>query len=109
MQIGETLYYFDINRRHYSKPEPGRSWGNLIYAEHFEPRKIVGENKVSWLLEHGGRANKKDPRKNGYFTAEQMADDIWVKNHRHRIRDLFDRTTAAQLREIAQMLGYQAH
>ena len=107
MKIGDTLYHFDANRRRYTKPEPGRSYGELIYSEHFTPRKIVGETRISWLMEYNGKANKADPRKGGYFTAEQMADDIWVKHHRHQIRDLLGQASADHLREIARILGYQ--
>ena len=108
MKIGDTLYYFDINRRRYAKPEPGRIFGDLIYAEHFEPREIIGENKVSWLMPYGGKANKKDPKKSGYYTAEQMADAIWLKEHRHKIRNMIERASADQVRAIAEILGYRS-
>lgn len=110
MQIGDTLYHFDINRRIYTKPErgSGRVWGEIIYAEHFRPLKIVGETRQSWVLEYNHKVKKADPRKGGYYTAAQMADNLWVHDHKHKLRDLLDRATAEQLREIAKVLGYKA-
>jgi hypothetical protein len=111
--IGDTLYRFDVNRRVYQKG--GQFSGGPIYREHFEPLKIEGENARSWVLERGWKVNKKTLRGEaasfsyggrGFFTAEQMEADIWQHDHRHKIRDLFDRCSVAQLREIANLLGY---
>lgn len=108
MKIGDTLYYFNVNRRKYRKPEPGRQYGTIIYAEHFEPMEIVGENKVSWLMKYGHKAPKKDPESKGYYTAQGMADNIWAHDHRHKLRDLLDRASPTELREVAKVLGYNA-
>jgi hypothetical protein len=108
MQIGDTLYNFDVNRRVYTKPENG--FGKIIYSKHFHPLKIIGETRMSWLLEHGYRAKKKgdDPMsRGGFYTAEEMADNIWVNDHRHKVRDLLDRAPAEQIRQVAAVLGYQ--
>lgn len=114
LKVGDTLYRYDVNRRVYSKPSAGRAWGEIIYAEHFQPLKIIGETSRSWLLEHDWKASKAtlsspDARKfggRGFFTAEQMADDIWIHEHRHKIRDMLDRASPAQLRQIAEIVGY---
>lgn len=110
-KIGDVLFLFDINRRVYR--EPGRvGGGGPIYAEHFRPLQIVGETKQSWLLQNDYKASKKDlanpdlrPRK--YFTTDQRADDIWVNDHGHRIVALLKSATAAQLRQVAAIVGYK--
>jgi hypothetical protein len=109
MKIGDTLYRFDSNRRVYANGNSGP-----IYSEHFEPLKIVGENKVSWLLERGWKASKKDLRSavslqyggRGFFTVEGMIDDIWKRDHGPRIGRLVDNATPNQLRQIGAILGY---
>jgi hypothetical protein len=104
-KIGDTLYHFNVNRRRYTKPtEPGQIFGRLIYAEHFRPLKVIGETRVSWLLEHDYKAPKKGG--GGFYTEQQRDDAIWLNEHRHRIREILDRATADQLREVAKILGY---
>jgi len=109
MQIGDTLWQFDINRRVYSKPPPGeRIFGSIIYREHFKPLKIIGETRQSWLLEHRYKAKKGDDPmiRGGFYTAEEMEDNVWIHDHRHRVRDLLDRAPPAKIREVAAILGY---
>lgn len=109
LKIGDTLYRFDGNRRVY-----GNGTGAPIYCEHFEPLKIIGETKVSWILEREWRANKKTlssaPARQyggrGFFTAGQMEDDIWKHDHAHKIRALLERAPPDQLRKVAEILGY---
>ena len=111
LKIGDTIYRFDGNRRFYSK-ERG---SGPIYEKHFEPLKIIGENKVSWLLERGWRANKKNLScaramqcgGRGFFTAEGMENDIWRHEHRCRIVRLVEQTDAAILKQIAALVGYE--
>lgn len=119
MKVGDTLYRFDVNRRVYRKAENGRSTGSPIYSEHFEPRTIGGETKLSWLITDGYgivKVNKKTMRQasnNGWggwqwFTAEAMEDNIWLADHRHNIRNMLDNASASQLRQVAEILGYKA-
>lgn len=106
MKIGDTIYTFDINRRVYDKPGLG---GSIIYREHFRPHVIVGETKLSWVTDRGGKAKKKasTPReRGGFFTAEEVEDDVWQHSHRHRLRDLLDRADPKTLRKVADVLGY---
>lgn len=110
MQIGDTLYRFDGNRVY---REPGK-----VYRAHFEPLQIVGENRVSWILEHGWKVNKKTGRGDassyayggrGFFTKEAMEDDIWDHENRHKISGFVLReATIAQLRQAADLIGYSA-
>ena len=110
MKIGDTLYHFDQNRREYAKPPAGsgRIYGNPIYSGHFSPMVIKGENRRSWLFDFGMKADKANPRKHNFFTAEQMADDIWIHEHRYElVRRVQDSRDAAALREIAKIVGYE--
>ena len=116
MQIGDTLYRFDGNRRVY-RDRTALGGGGPIYREHFEPLKIVGENKVSWILERGWKVRKSDLKGEtksfhyggrGFFTAEGMATDIWDHDHRHKIVDAIQRqATPTQLRQVAELIGYE--
>lgn len=111
LKIGDTLYRFDGNRRVYVDGK-----GGPIYREHFEPLKIVGENKVSWILERDWNANKKDLSSvrarqfggRGFFTAEGMEADIWRKENIHKIRALLDSASPNQLDQVAIILGYKS-
>jgi len=111
--IGTKLYRFNENRRVYKRDDNKRAIGGPIYAEHFEPIEIHGETKVSWLCgpEYDvAKVNKKEiqtGRAGNYFTAEGMSDNIWLKHHRHRIRDLVDAAPADKLRQIAAIVGYE--
>jgi len=110
LKIGDTLYRFDGNRRVYGSGMRGAP----IYREHFQPLKIIGENKVSWILENNWKAKKKDLSSarafqfggRGFFTEEDMEADIWRKDHRYAIRDLLDKAPTDQLKQIAAILGY---
>ena len=115
-QVGDTIYRFDQNRRVYDK---SRLNGKIIYSEHFVPEAITGETAQSWLIHDAHndvrwRVNKKTMRtaaKGGwfgyaFFTAEGMSDDIWRNDHRHKIVSMMSQATTAQLRQIADVLGY---
>jgi hypothetical protein len=110
MEVGDTLFHFDINRRVYDKPlaGTGRIFGTIIYREHFKPLKIIGETRQSWLLEFGYKAKKGDDpiKRGGFYTEVEMEDNIWTHDHRHKVRDLLDRASPTQLREVAEILGY---
>jgi hypothetical protein len=116
MKLGDTLYRFDGNRRVYR--EGGAfGGGGPIYREHFEPLKIVGENRMSWILERGWKVRKSDLKGEaesfqyggrGFFTAEGMELDIWLHDHKHRIVAYIERqATPTQLKQIAELIGYK--
>lgn len=117
LKIGDTIYRFDVNRRKYSPPPPGsgRIWGDLIYREHFHALKIVGETRHSWVLEHNYKAKKSDLAKphlpgRTFHTEEQMEENVWRNTHRMKIVDWIQtHATTAQLKQIAEIIGYSAH
>ena len=114
LKVGDMLYSFDTNRRTYRPNPPGQSYssGGPIYERHFEAEKIVGETKLSWVMERGAKINKKTfstPTSygfSGYFTKSAMDSDIWKHSHRHKIVREVERASADQLRAIAQIVGY---
>lgn len=119
LNIGDTIYRFDVNRRVYPKGKKGESTGGPIYAEHFEAHTIGSETKHSWLVTDGYgvvKVNKKTMRqasKNGWggyqwFSAQAMSDNIWRNEHRHNIRIMLDNASPSQLRKVAEILGYEA-
>ena len=116
-KVGDTIYKFDENRRRYTKPAPGHQWGEIIWAEHFEPKKITGETKQSWLVSDYGheiRVNKKTMLSAGrggmsghrWFTEDGKAGQLWLHEHGHKLRMLVGRATYEQMRQIADILGY---
>ena len=113
MKVGDKVYRFDGNVRHYDRP--GFS-GKCVYEKHFVEHEIVGETKLSWITDKGGfKISKRDgtcPKAmqfagRGFFTFDQMHDDIWRHEHRYKIERLMSQASAGQLRKVADILGYQ--
>jgi hypothetical protein len=105
--IGSTIWRFDGNYRVYAKNERGLSTGGPIYREHWRPVQIVGETSRSWVTSYNGKAPKKGLHHGWAFTPEEVEDDIWFKDHRHKIRDRIDRLDVKTLRAVAALIGYQ--
>lgn len=111
LKIGDTIYRFDVNRRRY-----GPAGGQPIFREHFVPHKIIGQNRVSWLLDQGWRCNKKTLAcaaayhfgGGGFFTAGRMEDSIWAAEHRLKIVHLIQGAEVSVLRDVARIIGYGA-
>lgn len=110
--IGETLYTYDTNRRVYvgqgtrRMPDPEKYWRGHV---------VIGENKVSWLLEDGYKVDKKTLELRGIrnfyglykqvYTAATKAEKEWRdKNHRRIVKavECADTTT---LRAIDALLN----
>jgi uncharacterized protein (DUF488 family) len=117
LKVGSVLYNFDGNRRVYKKaPGAQYSSGGPIYEKHFAPATIVGETKVSWIMDlYDAKVNKKTLDSStkfadrGYFTKSAMEADIWSHDHRHIIVREVERAGLEQLQEIARIVGYHPH
>lgn len=48
--VGMKVWAFDVNRRVYRRDENGRAVGGPIWREHWAPRFVIGETRVSWLV-----------------------------------------------------------
>lgn len=100
----EYVWKFDINRRKYEKG----SMGPPIWREHWGKHKIVGENRVSYLLEHGGGKVPKKPNDQTHVFDEAYLDElVWAHENRQRIREAIgwgNKIDAAKLRRIAAII-----
>lgn len=99
----EFVWKFDINRRKY---KPG-SMGPPIWREHWVKHRIIGQNRVSYLLEHGGKVPKKPNDQSHVFDEAHLEELVWANDNRQRIREaIFSpaKVNAEQLRRIAAII-----
>lgn len=113
-QVGDTVWVFDINRRIYQKPPPGKIYpeGGPIYREHWVAKKIIGETSRSWLVEPTWRPvkiSKRGPHHGICFSIKDVDDACWKNEHAHKIIGSLsaNRLTKDQLLVIADMSGYK--
>lgn len=103
---------FDINRRCYNKPEPGRIWGTIIWREHWGPHKIVAETARSWVLDRqGGMKVPKTGADPSRFACSQLDIDrrAWMEDHRHEIERAVGRLQDYDmLQAVAKLIGYES-
>ena len=107
MTIGDTIWLFDGNHRVYTT---GRHAPD--YRSHWRPLPIIGETTRSWIVEPWGRAVKvpKTGEHRGWaFSQAEVDDACYLDAHRWRIIEKVKAytLTAAQLRQIAAVVGYQ--
>ena len=86
LKVGGTIWQFDLNRRIYKPKQPGEkhSYGGPIYAEHWRPVEIKSETSRSWVTIHG-KAPKTGPHGGWAFTQNELDDDVWIHDNRHRL------------------------
>ncbi len=109
LKIGDTLFNMNTNRRVY------RDRNSMAdYTKYFAPRTIVGETSKSWVMCDGAKVNKKTLDSAchfgdcGYFTVRGMDDDIYRNTNIHKIESRLRGATVAQLRAVADIIGYSA-
>jgi len=100
--IGQKLWKYDCNRRHYKRDDGTTSTGP-IYIKSFEELEVIGETSRSWLVGHN-RDRKEGPpaeweleratkipkkesfESHGYFTSwKAVEDSAWVHDNDHII------------------------
>lgn len=90
-KIGDTVWWFNENRRVYHRNDEGRPTGSPIYREHFEQLEILGETKQSWIIgcpgDTKGRKFKKIDTRDLCFTIEELQDRVYVKENQFKIAD----------------------
>lgn len=113
-EIGQTVYYFDVNHREYTKAPKGKIWGTLIYEKHFVPHKIVGENEKEYELKNGGTINKRSglmafwKSRHRVYTEEEKQDYLWARDHKFRIVKKLEMSSDVELlKKIAALIGYK--
>jgi hypothetical protein len=106
MNRPEFVWKFDINRRKYA---PGET-GGPIWREHWVRHRIIGENRMSYLLEHGGKVRKKADERSHVFSEAHLDELVWDNVNRYRIieRIRTPQVNSTQLREIAKIIGWQS-
>ena len=84
------------------------------------PRKIIGETRLSWLVEQTwttepAKVNKKTPNRNidhpqWFFDAATQLMEVWADTHFHAIKESIGRhrrsIDAATLHRVAEVIGY---
>jgi len=106
------VWVFDCNRRVYPVIAPGGISGPPIYREHWVKHEIIGEATRSWLIGPAWKPVKvlkrgADPRR-FLFDKKDVDDNVWVHNHRHRIVCLISTISPEKLRQVAELIGYEA-
>lgn len=87
--------------------------------DHTRERKIVGETKVSWLVERSWaepeKVSKKSPNKNGahpqwFFDENAQRLEFWADSNFHAVKESIGRygrlIDAATLHRVAELIGY---
>ncbi len=108
----DTIWVFDPNYRVYKEPEPGHiySSGGPIYREHWRPYKVVTETTRSWVLSNGQKVAKVDHDGHSHhgiaFSQEDVDGMCWADEHRGKIVRLVGSVGYAELKRIAEIIGY---
>jgi hypothetical protein len=105
------VWVFDENRRVYPVTAPGEISGSPIYREHWAKHLIIGETTRSWLIDPWERVKipkrDADPRR-FLFSEKDVDDNVWVNDHRYRIQQLIPTLSPEKLRQVAELIGYEA-
>lgn len=113
MQIGDTLYIQDENRRLY-QDDQGNETNTPNARYKWRPFKIIDETKSSWILEFGLKASKdtlelRTHRQPGLgrfaHTTDQKEDQIWREMHAAAIYRAVQSCDTAMLRKVAALFG----
>ena len=108
------VWVFDVNRRVYPKIKPGELplTGSPIYREHWVKHLIIGQTPRSWLI---GPARKptKIPKRGAnpslvLFSKKDVDDNVWLNDHRYRVQRLILTLSPEKLRQVAELIGYEA-
>jgi hypothetical protein len=106
------VWVFDCNRRVYPVIAPGEISGSPIYREHWVKHEIIGETTRSWLI-GSTRWLVKVPKRGAdhrrfLFSEKDVDDDVWANDHRYRIERLIRNLSSEKLRQVAELIGYEA-
>jgi hypothetical protein len=108
------IWVFDFNRRVYPVTAPGELplSRSPIYREHWVKREIIGETTRSWLIGPTWSPVKVPKRgadhRRFLFSEKDVDDDVWVNDHRYRIERLIPTLSPKKLRQVAELIGYEA-
>lgn len=104
-----TVWYFDYNRRVYSKPGPDRAWGQLIWREHWREVEVTGETARSYVTAFGKMQKKGANPRQWLFTEAEVDEMAWAEEHRHKVARFVERwdLPTPTLRQVAAIVGYK--
>lgn len=114
LKVGDSVWIFDINSRHYGDERRTAP----IWSRHFVEYFVVGETSRSFLLSRSAKSptgNVKLPKKgdvpfNAAYSVEEIDEQAYVETNAHRIGDYILRQRgeigAETLREVARLVGY---
>jgi hypothetical protein len=108
------IWVFDRNRRIYPVTAPGELplSRSPIYREHWVKREIIGETTRSWLIGPTWSPVKVPKRgadhRRFLFNEKDVDDNVWVNDHRYRIERLIPTLSPEKLRQVAELIGYEA-
>lgn len=101
------IWVFDVNRRVYR--DDGR--GGPIWRHHWVEREIVGETRVSWILEDRRKVPKKGHNPLCVAWSEDEIDRrAWVHDHCRSVCERLERLARADpswLDAVAALIGYE--
>jgi hypothetical protein len=116
LRVGDKLWMFDANRRRYKLCANGPIW-----REHWVERQIIGETRVSWLVDYPGETKPgvlthKLP-KSAFLrggrpslwarSLRQIEQAEWLHDHHYNLGLAVGRCNDyAILREVARLIGY---
>lgn len=105
------VWIFDSNHRVYAPRLPGEAYGRggPIWREHWRKRSVVGETRVSWVLDNGVKVPKKRnvANDNIAFSEAEIDRRAWVQAHRFRIARAIERTSDYDaLSYVAAIMNY---
>jgi hypothetical protein len=106
------IWIFDENRRVYPKDASGRTpfGGSPIWREHWVKVEVIGETRVSWVVQWYGEL--KVPKKGANparfaFSLEDIERRTFVVENRHGIADAVGRLgDFDKLKAVAELVGY---
>lgn len=97
------IWVFDVNRRRYAPDGKG----GPIWRHHWVLCEVVGETRVSWIVEGYGRI----PKKGNYPKSEAEVDRrAWVHDHSRSVCEKLVRlaeTDPGLLGAVADLVGYE--
>lgn len=112
-KVGDCLFEFNENHRVYKTDANGAN--RVVYRKHFLQHWIIGEEGRSWVVVSSPpgerqwgkeKIGKSSVGKGKWFTADQMEDKVWAREHRYAVTRLLEHADVPTLRRIADALGY---
>lgn len=114
MNIGDKVWIIDQDRRVYVDKDGNKST-YPIFREKFVERFIVGETRVSWLIDYSMNASFKKPVKIKkadahsilYASEKEVEQRCWVEENRYkiseRVRNCQDYETLSQIVDLLKV------